>query len=274
MMVSYEMISKAAIYIEEKFKSKPEIGMILGSGLGILADEIKDPVIIPYEEIPHFPVSMVEGHANQLIIGELSGRQVLMMKGRFHLYEGYDPSLLAFPVRVMKELGINHLVVTNAAGGVNESFKPGDLMIIEDHINLATRNPLMGPNVDHFGPRFPDMSNAYNPLMRRKAKEAAQKQNLTLQEGVYAWFTGPSFETPAEIRMARTIGADAVGMSTVPEVLTAVHAGMKVLGISCITNMAAGILDQPLTHEEVMHTAKQVENTFKQLIRDLIKEGF
>ncbi len=273
-MVNVEMVKAAAAYVEKRIEKKPEIGMILGSGLGALADEIKDPVVIPYEDIPYFPVSMVEGHANQLIVGELSGKQVLMMKGRFHLYEGHEPSLLAFPVRVMKQLNIEHLVVTNAAGGVNEKFLPGELMIIEDHLNMTACNPLMGANEEAFGPRFPDMTYAYNRDMREKAKKAAQKQGLILQQGVYAWFTGPSFETPAEIKMSRVLGADAVGMSTVPEVLAAVHAGVKVLGISCITNMAAGMLDQPLTHEEVMITAKQAEGKFKQLIRDLIEEGF
>jgi purine-nucleoside phosphorylase len=271
-MVTQDMIHEAADFINEKTLIRPEIGMILGSGLGALADEIDDPVIIPYGEIPHFPLSTVEGHSGEMVIGRLSGKIIVMMKGRFHLYEGYEPSLIAFPIRVLTALGISQLIVTNAAGGVNADFKPGDLMLIKDHINLAGTNPLIGINDNRLGPRFPDMSNAYDKQMMKTAEEAAAKQGMTLHKGVYAWFTGPNYETPAEIRMCRIIGADAVGMSTVPEVLVAVHGGLKVLGISCITNMAAGILDQPLSHAEVMETAKQVEAAFKQLVRDILEK--
>ena len=269
-MINQEMIQAAAAAINEKSSHTPEVGMILGSGLGVLADEVENPTIIPYEDIPHFPLSTVEGHAGELVIGTLGGKEVVMMKGRFHFYEGYEPSLIAFPIRVLIALGIKQLIVTNAAGGVNQSFKPGDLMLITDHLNLAGTNPLIGKNDDRLGPRFPDMSNAYDPALMAVAEDAAAQQKLQLQKGVYAWFTGPNYETPAEVRMARVLGADAVGMSTVPEVLVAVHGGVKVLGISCITNMAAGILDQPLSHQEVMETAKMVEQRFKQLVRDIL----
>ncbi|WP_425499400.1 purine-nucleoside phosphorylase [Anoxynatronum sibiricum] len=269
-MISQEMIHEAASAIQERCSIKPSVGLILGSGLGVMADEVEQSVTISYADIPHFPLSTVEGHAGELVIGTLSGKPVVMMKGRFHLYEGYHPSLIAFPIRVLAALGIHQLFVTNAAGGVNESFSPGDLMLITDHLNLAGTNPLIGKNDDRLGPRFPDMSNAYDLHLRQIAKESAKKQGLLLREGVYAWMTGPNYETPAEIRMVRKLGADAVGMSTVPEVLVAVHGGLKVLGISCITNMAAGILDQALNHHEVMETAQQVEKAFKQLIRDIL----
>ena len=269
-MITQEMIQEAAAAIEKKCGVQPEIGMILGSGLGVLADEVENPTAIPYKEVPHFPLSTVEGHAGELVIGTLSGKAVVMMKGRFHLYEGYPPALIAFPIRVLAALGVKQLIVTNAAGGVNKSFDPGDLMLITDHLNLAGTNPLIGKNDDRLGPRFPDMSNAYDKDMGQVAMDAAKKQGLTLRQGVYAWFTGPNYETPAEIRMTRVMGGDAVGMSTVPEVLVAVHGGMKVLGISCITNMAAGILDQPLSHQEVMETAQKVEQSFKQLVRDIL----
>ena len=268
-MITLDMIQEAVDFIAEKCQKAPRIGMILGSGLGVMADEVENPVVIPYAAIPHFPLSTVEGHAGELVIGLLSGKQVVMMKGRFHFYEGYSASLIAFPIRVLRGLGVEKLIVTNAAGGVNKSFVPGDLMLITDHINLAGTNPLIGRNDERLGPRFPDMSNAYNSEMMDLAEKAADNQSLTLQRGVYAWFTGPNYETPAEIRMSRILGADAIGMSTVPEVLVAVHSGIQVLGISCITNMAAGILDQPLSHTEVMETAKKVETRFKQLIRDI-----
>jgi purine-nucleoside phosphorylase len=269
-MMTLEMIREAAMAIHQQSAIKPEIGMILGSGLGVMADEVENPTVIRYETIPHFPVSTVEGHAGELVIGTLSGKGVVMMKGRFHLYEGYEPSVIAFPIRVLTALGISRLIVTNAAGGVNESFLPGDLMLITDHLNLAGANPLIGKNDDRLGPRFPDMSSAYNKDMMRVAERAAAAQGMTLRKGVYAWFTGPNYETPAEVRMSRVLGADAVGMSTVPEVLVAVHGGVNVLGISCITNMAAGILDQPLSHQEVMETAQKVEQSFKQLVRDIL----
>lgn len=264
------VIQEAANFIASKAKVTPKVGLILGSGLGVLADHIDDAVSIPYEDIPHFPQSTVEGHAGELLIGTVQGTPVVLMKGRFHMYEGYGPELTAFPVRVMKALGVERLLVTNAAGGVNINYHPGDLMLISDHINLTGRNPLVGPNQNELGPRFPDMSEAYNRKLREIAKEVAKEKSIELQEGVYAGLLGPSYETPAEIRMLRSLGADAVGMSTVSEVIVARHAGIEVLGISCISNMAAGILDQPLSHEEVIDTTNQVREKFLGLVLGII----
>ncbi|MGR6126943.1 purine-nucleoside phosphorylase [Paenibacillus sp. SER-28] len=265
-------IQEAAEYIRAKSGIRPEIGLILGSGLGILADLIQDGISIPYQDIPHFPVSTVEGHEGELLLGTIEGRAVVMMKGRFHMYEGYGPQLTAFPVRVMKQLGIQSLLVTNAAGGVNTSYEPGDLMVISDHLNLTGQNPLIGPNDAGLGVRFPDMSEAYSRRLREIAKQTANQQGFSLQEGVYAGLLGPNYETPAEIVMLRTLGADAVGMSTVSEVIVARHAGIEVLGFSCITNMAAGILDQPLSHGEVMETAEKVREQFLKLVLAIIPQ--
>ncbi|WP_223702477.1 purine-nucleoside phosphorylase [Sutcliffiella deserti] len=266
-----EALKQAADYISSKINQQPKIGLILGSGLGVLAEEIQNPVTIPYGEIPGFPVSTVEGHAGQLVIGELEGKDVVAMQGRFHFYEGYSMEKVTFPVRVMKYLGVEKLIVTNAAGGVNESFEAGDLMIINDHINNMGTNPLIGPNDSDMGARFPDMSQAYCKELRKLAKNTAENLGLKVQEGVYVGNTGPSYETPAEVRMLRTLGGDAVGMSTVPEVIIAQHSGMKVLGISCISNMAAGILDQPLTHDEVMETTEMVKANFLQFVKTIVK---
>lgn len=266
------MIKEAAEFIKSRSKVIPKVGLILGSGLGVLADHIEEAVTIEYRDIPHFPESTVEGHAGELVIGTVQGTPVILMKGRFHMYEGYGPELTAFPVRVIKELGVQTLLVTNAAGGVNTSFKPGDLMLITDHINLTGRNPLMGPNDNELGPRFPDMSEAYSRRLREIAKRAASSKNVPLQEGVYVGLLGPSYETPAEIRMLRTLGGDAVGMSTVSEVIVARHAGVEVLGISCISNMASGILDQPLSHTEVIETTERVREKFLSLVLAIIPE--
>ncbi|MFX3633550.1 MAG: purine-nucleoside phosphorylase [Candidatus Pristimantibacillus sp.] len=263
-------INAAAAYIADQTELKPEIGLIMGSGLGVLGDHLEDAITIQYDTIPHFPVSTVEGHAGELLIGTLSGRAVILMRGRFHMYEGYGPELTAFPVRVMKALGVTSLLVTNAAGGVNLDYEPGNLMLISDHINMTGKNPLIGPNDDELGVRFPDMSEAYSKRLRAVARETAASQGLTLREGVYAGLLGPTYETPAEIRMLRVIGADAVGMSTVAEVITARHSGIEVLGISCISNMAAGILDQPLSHMEVMETTERVKSQFLALVKGLI----
>lgn len=264
-------IKQSADYITAKIKNQPKIGLILGSGLGVLAEEIQNPITIPYGEIPEFPVSTVEGHAGQLVIGELEGKTVIAMQGRFHFYEGYSMDKVTFPVRVMKYLGVEKLIVTNAAGGVNESFEAGDLMLLTDHINNMGTNPLIGPNDNELGARFPDMSEPYCKELRKLAKDVAAEIGLKVQEGVYVGNTGPSYETPAEVRMLRTLGGDAVGMSTVPEVIIARHSGMKVLGISCISNMAAGILDQPLTHDEVMETTEMVKANFLQFVKTIIK---
>lgn len=265
-----QKIQEAAAYIRSQSPEQPEIGLILGSGLGVIADLVENPVVVEYEHIPHFPVSTVEGHAGDLLLGTVAGRRVLLMKGRFHMYEGYGVETVSFPVRVMKELGVKSLLVTNAAGGVNTSFQAGDLMLITDHINFTSRNPLIGPNHNELGVRFPDMSEAYSKRLRGEARAVAEELGIKLQEGVYIGLLGPSYETPAEIRMMRTLGADAVGMSTVPEVIVARHAGIEVLGFSCISNMAAGILDQPLSHEEVMETTERVKQTFLQLVLGVI----
>lgn len=266
-----ETIQNAADFLKGKYEQKPKVGLILGSGLGVLADEIENPLKIPYGEIPDFPVSTVEGHAGQLVFGQLSGNEVVAMQGRFHFYEGYSMEKVTFPVRVMKQLGVEILIVTNAAGGVNESFQPGDLMIITDHINNMGTNPLIGPNDQKLGARFPDMSESYSKELRVVAKEIAARLKIDVKEGVYFGNPGPVYETPAEIRMIRTLGGDAVGMSTVPEVIVARHSGLKVLGISCISNMAAGILDQPLTHEEVIQTTEKVKANFLSYIKEIVK---
>ena len=247
-----------------------EIGVILGSGLGDYADSIEAAKKLPYSEIPGFPVSTVPGHAGMLVCGMLHGKRVVMMQGRFHYYEGYSMKDITLPVRVMQKMGVKTLIVTNACGGVNLAFNPGDLMVISDMLSLTGVNPLMGPNLDEFGPRFPDMSCVFDKQLRALAHETAKAQGFSLQEGVYCQFPGPCYETPAEVRMARILGADAVGMSTVPEAMAARHGGMRVLGTSCITNMAAGILDQPLCHEEVTETANRVKEQFKGLIDGVI----
>jgi purine-nucleoside phosphorylase len=263
-------INEAVNYIHSHYGAPIEIGLVLGSGLGMVADLVENPVVIPYADIPNFPVSTVEGHAGELVIGTLQGRTVVVMKGRFHLYEGYGVDKVAFPIRVMRRLGVEKLLVTNASGGVNTAYRPGDLMLIADHLNFQFTNPLIGANVDEFGPRFPDMSEAYSRRLRAAAHEVASEQGLKLQEGVYFGLLGPSYETPAEIRMIRTLGGDAVGMSTVAETITARHAGIEVLGISCISNMAAGILDQPLSHAEVIETTERVKETFLKLVLGIV----
>ena len=249
-----------------------EIGVILGSGLGDYAESVENAVKLSYGDIPGFPVSTVAGHAGRLVCGMLHGKRVVMMQGRFHYYEGYSMKDITLPVRVMQKMGVKTLIVTNACGGVNLSYTPGDLMVIGDMLSLTGVNPLMGPNLDEFGPRFPDMSCVFDKELRALAHETAKAQGFSLQEGVYCQFPGPCYETPAEVRMARILGADAVGMSTVPEAMVARHGGLRVLGISCITNMAAGILDQPLCHEEVTETANRVKEQFKGLLDGVIKE--
>lgn len=251
---------------------KADIGVILGSGLGDYAEALKDVVKLPYSEIPGFPRSTVAGHAGMWCCGTLYGKRVVMMQGRFHYYEGYSMKDVTLPVRVMQKIGVKTLIVTNAAGGVNLGYHPGELMVIGDMFSMTAQNPLIGPNLDAFGPRFPDMSCAFDKELRALAHECANEQGFALREGVYAQMTGPTYETPAEIRMLRTLGADAVGMSTVPEVIVARHGGMRVLGISCITNMAAGILDQPLNHAEVTETANRVKGQFRNLLDRIIEK--
>ena len=251
---------------------KADIGVILGSGLGDYAEALEDAVKLPYSEIPGFPRSTVAGHAGMWCCGTLYGKRVVMMQGRFHYYEGYGMKDVTLPVRVMQKIGVKTLIVTNAAGGVNLGYHPGELMVIGDIFSMTAQNPLIGPNLDAFGPRFSDMSCAFDKELRALAHECANEQGFALREGVYAQMTGPTYETPAEIRMLRTLGADAVGMSTVPEVIVARHGGMRVLGISCITNMAAGILDQPLNHAEVTETANRVKGQFRNLLDRIIEK--
>lgn len=266
-----EQIKEAASYLSNKYNMKPEIGLILGSGLGSLAEEIEDKVYVDYSTIPHFPVSTVEGHKSRFVYGNFMGKKVIAMQGRFHYYEGYTLQEVTFPVRVMKEIGITKMIVTNAAGGVNEKFIPGDLMLITDHLNFLLSNPLMGKNFEELGPRFPDTSRAYSLELANLARSVAKDLNFDIKEGVYMLNSGPSYESPAEVRMARKLGADAVGMSTVPEAIVGAHAKLDVIGISCITNMAAGILDQPLDHSEVVETATRVKEDFEALISNIIK---
>lgn len=270
--MNMKIVTESVKYIESKLNFKPEIGVILGSGLGDMADNIEEKVVIKYNEIPNFPVSTVQGHKGQFVVGKLNGKNVIMMQGRFHFYEGYDIQLLSLPIYVMKSLGVKTLMVTNAAGGVNTEFIPGDLMIIKDHINFCGNNPLIGENDEEIGVRFPDMSEAYSKEYVAIAKKVGNDLGLKLKEGVYMMFSGPTYETPSEVKMARILGADAVGMSTVPEVIAARHCGIKVLGISCITNMAAGILDQPLNHEEVMETSAKVKKDFTALVKTIIEK--
>jgi len=258
-------------FIEAHTDLKPTVGIILGSGLGPFADTLQNAVRIPYSAIPHFAKSEAVGHANEMVIGTIADKTVVAMKGRFHYYEGFSLEQVTFPVRVMKALGVEKLIITNACGAVNTQFNPGDLMLITDHINLTAANPLMGPNNPELGTRFLDVSEVYNKSLRQTIKDVAQQQGISLREGVYAWWTGPTYETPAEIRMIRTLGADAVGMSTVPEALVAHHAQIKTVGISCLTNMACGILDQPLSHDEVIETAERVKATFLDLVTEVIK---
>ena len=250
------------------------IGLILGSGLGVYADKLDGVRYVDYAAIEGFPRSSVAGHAGRFAIGDRFSKRVIAMQGRFHYYEGHPPVSLTAGVRAMRRLGVTHLLITNAAGGVDESFSPGDLMLITDHINFSGSNPLIGANDDSFGPRFPDVGNAYDRILREAAKACAAGCGLSLREGVYMMFSGPCYETPAEIRMARVLGASAVGMSTVPEAITAAHCGMRTLGISLITNMAAGILDQPLSHEEVQAAADMAAARFSALIDGIIREVF
>lgn len=263
-------IVEAARFVSDKLNLKPTIGLILGSGLGSLADTMDDPIVIPYNKIPHFPRSTVEGHKGNLVAGRLAGTPVFAMQGRFHYYEGYSLADVVLPVRMMARLGVEKFVVTNAAGGLNDQFEPGDLMLIEDHINLSGVNPLLGPNSDELGPRFPDMTNAYDKNLRDLARSIAEQLGITLQEGVYMGLTGPTYETPAEIRAFRMLGADAIGMSTVPEVIAARHMGCKVLGISCISNMAAGMLPEPLSHEDVVAVTSRIGASFSALVQRIV----
>ena len=266
----YARAERAARFILSKTKLRPKIALVLGSGLGSFADELTDAVHIPYEKIPNFPRSTAVGHAGRLVIGKVEGIAVAAMQGRVHLYEGYSAREVAFAMRVFSRLGVRSAILTNAAGGMNLQFTQGALVVMRDHINLQGTNPLVGPNDERFGPRFPDMTQAYWRSYREIALEEAKRIGISVHEGVYAALLGPSYETPAEIRYLRTIGADLVGMSTVPEVIAARHMGIRVLGISCVTNMASGILDRPLDHAEVLATGERVKGHFIALLRAVL----
>ena len=268
---AFDRIEEAAEAIRRRAGVIPDTAIVLGSGLGDFADALADAVVIPYAELPHWPGSRVVGHAGRLAIGNLKGRRLAALAGRVHFYEGHNLETVVFATRVMGRLGVKHLMLTNAAGGVNTGFAQGALMIIDDHLNLLGSSPLVGPNDDRLGPRFPDMSEVYSRRLRRIADAAATAAGVPVSHGVYAALHGPSYETPAEIRYLRTIGADAVGMSTVPEAIAARHMGLEVLGISCITNMAAGVLPQPLNHEEVLETARRVRGSFIRLLEGIVE---
>lgn len=269
-MTEFERASAAADLILSRTPLRPTIGVVLGSGLGAFADALSDAIAIPYSQIPHFPESTAIGHAGRLVIGRVAGVAIAAMQGRVHLYEGYAADEVAFPIRVFERMGIHSVILTNAAGGINENYGQGALVLIRDHINLQGCNPLVGPNDERFGPRFPDMSFAYSKRLRQMAKEEAGNLGIAQHEGVYAGLLGPSYETPAEIRYLRTIGADLVGMSTIAEVIAARQMSMEVLAISCVTNMAAGILDQVLSHSEVMETGERVGEQFEALLRAMV----
>jgi purine-nucleoside phosphorylase len=268
----YDQVQRAAELIRSKSKDIPGAAVVLGSGLGDFASSLERPTSIRYDTIPNWPASSVVGHEGRLVIGEVRGRRIAALSGRVHFYEGHDLRTVTFGIRVLGVLGIKVLILTNAAGGINTAFHPGDLMVIDDHINLLGSSPLIGPNDERFGVRFPDLTNVYSPRLRRLADETAARQDLTLRHGVYVACHGPSYETPAEIRYLRTAGADAVGMSTVPEAIVARHMGIEVLGISCITNFAAGVLPQPLNHDEVIDTARRVRGQFVRLLTDIIAQ--
>ena len=264
-------IQNAVEFIRSRTDAEPEMGLILGSGLGDFADTLDDRLVIPFTDIPDFPAATVPGHTGAFVFGTSHGKSVVCLQGRLHYYEGHPMSVLTMPVRIMAKLGVETLVLTNAAGGVNKDYRPGDLMLITDHINYSGSNPLIGEHLEEFGPRFPDVSDLYSSRLRLKVKLAAVEAGISLRQGVYMMFSGPSYETPAEIRMARILGADAVGMSTVPEALVAAQCGIQVLGISCITNLAAGVSPHKLSHQEVMATAARVHDTFQSLVDLILK---
>lgn len=267
-----DMVQETVQYIEQKTHYRPDIAIVLGSGLGALGNYLREPQLIAYEELPHWRSSTAPGHQGRLIFGWLGNKQVVCMQGRLHFYEGYSQQEITYPIRVMAKLGISNLILSNAAGGIATDFRPGELMLITDHINFLGKNPLMGSNETDFGVRFCDMSYAYHPQLQKIALAAAEEIGCPLRQGVYVATTGPSYETPAEIRMFRLWGASAVGMSTVPEVIVANHCGIRTMAISCITNMAAGILEQPLTEEEVLTTGEQTGTVFRQLIETIVQK--
>jgi purine-nucleoside phosphorylase len=266
----YEAILEAATYVRQRSGVLPEIGVVLGSGLGIIADRVKNPIVIPYTDIPHFHGTSVEGHAGTLLLGDFHGVPTVFLQGRFHVYEGYDMSEVVFPARTLCSLGIKTLLLTNASGGINTRFRPGDIMLIEDHINLMGDNPLKGPNLAELGPRFPDMTEAYSRDCLLTLEESASELGMDLKKGVYAGVLGPTYETPAEVRMLRVLGADAVGMSTVPEAIAANHLGVRVAGLACITNLAAGLSSRKLTHPEVVSNVRLSVDKLDRLLETAI----
>jgi len=270
-MTNFDAVQATGGWLGGRIGTTPDVAIVLGSGLGDFTAALAQPTSIPYTDIPNWPASAVVGHAGTLVVGTLGGKRVAALSGRVHFYEGHDLRTVTFATRVMGALGIRRLILTNAAGGVNLGFKPGTLMVMDDHINLMGSNPLVGPNDERFGARFPDMSEVYSRRLRQLADEAAAARGLSITHGVYVAVHGPSYETPAEIRFLRTSGADAVGMSTVPEAIVARHMGVEVLGISCITNMAAGVLPQPLVHDEVMETARRVRGEFCSLLEGIVE---
>jgi purine-nucleoside phosphorylase len=267
----YDRVEKSAAMVRGRCGALPETAIVLGSGLGDFAGTLVDAVTMPYGDLPYWPASRVVGHEGQLVIGNVGGTRVAALSGRAHFYEGHDLGTVVFATRVMGRIGVRRLILTNAAGGINTGFAQGALMIIDDHINMLGSNPLIGMNDDRFGTRFPDMSEVYSARLRRIADDAARAKGVPVSHGIYIAVHGPSYETPAEIRFFRTIGADAVGMSTVPEAIAARHMGIEVLGISCITNMAAGVLPQPLVHDEVMETARRVRGSFIALLEGIVE---
>ena len=267
----WERVDETASDIRSRCALLPETAIVLGSGLGDFSDTLLDALATPYASLPHWPASKVVGHAGRLVIGTVAGRRIAALSGRVHFYEGYDLATVVFATRVMGRLGVKRFILTNAAGGINTAFAQGALMIIDDHINLMGSNPLIGPNDDRFGPRFPDMSEVYSARLRKMADEAARAKGVGVSHGIYLATHGPSYETPAEIRLFRSMGADAVGMSTVPEAISARHMGMEVLGISCISNMAAGMSPQPIVHEEVLATMQRVRSSFISLLEGIIE---
>jgi purine-nucleoside phosphorylase len=271
-MAHFDQVKEAADAVRSKIPTVPQVAIVLGSGLGDFANSLQDAVVMPYDTLPHWPASRVIGHEGKLVVGTARGKTVAALAGRSHLYEGHGADIVTFGVRVMGVLGVKTIVLTNAAGGVNTGFAQGALMVIDDHINLSGQNPLVGANDERFGARFPDMTEVYSSRLRAIADRAGKSMSMMLPHGIYVALLGPSYETPAEIRYLRTIGADAVGMSTVPEAIAARHLGMEVLGLSCITNMAAGVLPQPLDHNEVMETARRVRNQFIALLEGIVEQ--
>ena len=268
----YEKLEQSAKYIQSLRSTSPKVGVILGSGLGAFVDKIEKQKVIPYSEIPHFKSPNVEGHEGRLILGDVEGVEIAVLQGRIHAYEGHSMEEVVFSTRVLATLGIENLILTNAAGGINLDYSPGDIVLIEDHINLTGKNPLIGPNKSELGPRFPDMSHAYHPDIKKAFMDSAKDMDSNLKSGVYAGLLGPTYETPSEIKMLRILGADMVGMSTVPEAIAANHFGVKVGGLSCITNMAAGIKDETLKHEDIKEQALKVMSFFSTLLTNAIKK--